>query len=79
MPPMPRRNDVEVIYPSTRRSRSGTHGLNGPLSCILEAGSNPRASGDDVRPVSEGFSELASNPIDATKYRGINRTSMSFY
>ncbi|KAJ5145888.1 uncharacterized protein N7515_000452 [Penicillium bovifimosum] len=79
MPPMPRHNDVEVIYPSTRRSRSSTHGVNGPLSCILEAGSNLPPSGDDVRRVSEGFSELASNPIDETKYRGVNRTSLSFY
>ncbi|KAJ5562519.1 hypothetical protein N7461_001280 [Penicillium sp. DV-2018c] len=78
IPPMPRRNDVEIVYPSTRRSRSST-GVNGPLSCILEAGSNPLASGDDMRPVSEGFSELASNPIDETMYRGVNRTSLSFY
>ena len=83
---VPRRNDVEIIYPSTRRPRSSTHGgASGPLSCILETASNPRVSGDEHRPVSAVsavFSELHSSPsnlIDQSTYRGANRTSMSFY
>ncbi|CAG8221960.1 unnamed protein product [Penicillium salamii] len=81
----PRRNDVEIIYPSTRRSRSNTHAAGGPLSCIYETSSNPRASVDDHRPVSAVsavFSELPSSPsnvIDPSTYRGANRTSMSFH
>ncbi|KAJ5470618.1 hypothetical protein N7530_007975 [Penicillium desertorum] len=76
--PIPRRHDVEVIYPSTRRPRSSTPaGANGPLSCILET-TDPRAV-DDPRPVSVAYSELPSNSIDETKYRGANRTSLSFY
>ncbi|CAG8895669.1 unnamed protein product [Penicillium egyptiacum] len=77
--PIPRRNDIEVIYPSTRRPRSNTPaGASGPLSCILETASDARAV-DDPRPVSAAYSELPSNSIDETKYRGANRTSLSFY
>lgn len=78
-----RRSDVEIIYPSTRRSRSSTH-AGGPLSCIYETASNPRASVDHHRPVSAVsavFSELPSSPsnlIDQSTYRGANRTSMGF-
>ncbi|KAJ5533977.1 hypothetical protein N7527_000231 [Penicillium freii] len=77
--PLPRRSDVEVIYPSTRRSRNSTPAsASGPLSCILET-TDPHASGDDPRPVSAACSELPSNSIDETKYRGANRTSLGFY
>ncbi|CAI7627146.1 unnamed protein product [Penicillium glandicola] len=77
--PIPRRSDVEIIYPSTRRSRSSTHaGGNGPLSCILETTADAHAV-DGLRPVSAACSELPSNSIDQTKYRGANRTSLSFY
>ncbi|CRL26458.1 unnamed protein product [Penicillium camemberti] len=77
--PIPRRNDVEIIYPSTRRSRSITPAsASGPLSCILET-TDPHASGDDHRPVSAACSELPSNSIDEMKYRGANRTSLGFY
>ncbi|KAJ5360197.1 hypothetical protein N7517_009388 [Penicillium concentricum] len=77
--PIPRRNDVEIIYPSTRRSRSSTPGVaNGPLSCILETTSDPHVV-DGPRPLSTACLELPSNCIDQTKYRGANRTSLGFY
>ncbi|KAI2698961.1 hypothetical protein CBS147317_6961 [Penicillium roqueforti] len=77
--PIPRRSDVEIIYPSTRRPRSSLpSGASGPLSCILET-TDPNASGDNHRPVSAAYSELPSNSIDQTKYRGANRTSLGFY
>jgi hypothetical protein len=79
----PRRDDVEFIYPSTRRARSSTHGgPSGPLSCILETASVHRASVDEHCPVSAVFSELPSNPsnlIDQATYRGANRTSLGIY
>ncbi|EKV14136.1 hypothetical protein PDIG_34230 [Penicillium digitatum PHI26] len=76
--PIPRRNDVEVIYPSTRRPRSGTPAsASGPLSCILEA--SDLYTVDDFRPISAAYSELPSNSIDQTKYRGVNRTSLSIH
>lgn len=78
--PIPRRNDVEVIYPSTRRPRSIIpSGASGPLSCILETTADPHAAGDGHRPFSAACSELPSNSIDMTKYRGANRTSLGFY
>ncbi|KAJ5518896.1 hypothetical protein N7453_001318 [Penicillium expansum] len=76
--PIPRRNDVEVIYPSTRRPRSGTPAsASGPLSCIPE--STVQHAGNDPRPVSAIYLELPSNSIDQTRYRGANRTSLGFY
>lgn len=78
MSPVTRRNDVEIIYPSTRRPRSSTHGgLSGPLSCIMESTATPRASIDESKMARA--SEPMSNVIDQTTYRGANRTSMSFY
>lgn len=76
---VPRRNDVEVIYPSTRRPRSSTHGnFSGPLSCIMESASSPRASVDEAHfLVASG--DAPRNVIDQNTYRGANRTSMSFY
>ncbi|KAJ5104706.1 hypothetical protein NUU61_002053 [Penicillium alfredii] len=77
---VPRRNDVEIIYPSTRRSRSSTYGaVGGHLSCILESTSDPRASVDETQRVSAALSEAPSNVIDPTTYRGTNRTSIGFY
>lgn len=74
--PAPRRNDVEIIYPSTRRPRSSTHGgASGPLSCILEA-SDPRTSMDEPHLNSPRTSR---NVLDHNTYRGANRTSMNFY
>ncbi|CAG7926548.1 unnamed protein product [Penicillium olsonii] len=79
-----RRNDVQIIYPSTRRSRSNTHAAGGPLSCIYETSSNPRASIEDHRPVSgvsAVFSELPSSPsnvVDPSTYRA-NRNSLGFH
>lgn len=74
--PAPRRNDVEIIYPSTRRPRSSTHGgASGPLSCILEATPDPRASVDDANL----GSSAQRNVLGSNTYRGANRTSMSFY
>ncbi|KAJ5280252.1 hypothetical protein N7478_005624 [Penicillium angulare] len=76
---VPRRNDVEVIYPSTRRPRSSTNGgLNGPLSCIMESASTPRASVDESK-MKAGTPEPTRNVIDQMTYRGANRTSLSFY
>ncbi|KAJ6002212.1 hypothetical protein N7522_007439 [Penicillium canescens] len=78
-PLAPRRNDVEIIYPSTRRPRSSTHGgANGPLSCIMETVSNPRASADETQAGSASFGG-ESGGIDQTTYRGANRTSINFY
>ncbi|KAJ5620892.1 hypothetical protein N7510_004876, partial [Penicillium lagena] len=70
----PRRNDVEVIYPSTRRPRSTTYGATGgvgPLSCIMESTSTPRASADE--------SQLSASADAMRTYRGANRTSLGFY
>ncbi|KAJ5573831.1 uncharacterized protein N7459_008258 [Penicillium hispanicum] len=79
IPPMPRRHDVEVIYPSTRRARSSTHGgPSGPLSCIMESASTPRASVDETQ-LASAKSEASRNVIDQMTYRGANRTSLSFY
>ncbi|KAJ5794729.1 hypothetical protein N7457_001328 [Penicillium paradoxum] len=78
MPPVPRRNDVHIIYSSTRRPRSSTHSASGPLSCILETTSNPRASLEEARPVSDAFLELPGHSIDDTKYRGVHRTGLAF-
>ncbi|KAJ5164939.1 uncharacterized protein N7500_006769 [Penicillium coprophilum] len=79
LPPIPRRNDVEIIYPSTRRPRSSTPGAaNGPLSCILETTGDAHAV-DGPRSLSTACLELPSNCIDQTKYRGANRTSLSFH
>lgn len=78
---VPRRNDVEIIYPSTRRPRSGTHGngnFSGPLSCIMESASSPRASVDEIH-FTAATGDAPRNVIDQTTYRGTNRTSMSFY
>lgn len=73
-----RRNDVEIIYPSTRRARSSTHGgQSGPLSCILES-TDPRSSVDSRR-VSAAVSDNRRNVIDQSTYRGANRTSIPFY
>ncbi|KAJ6130409.1 hypothetical protein N7512_003189 [Penicillium capsulatum] len=74
---VPRRNDVEVIYPSTRRPRSSTHGnFSGPLSCIMESASSPRASVDGSQ---FAIGDTQRNVLDQNTYRGTNRTSMSFY
>ncbi|KAJ5665277.1 uncharacterized protein N7477_007725 [Penicillium maclennaniae] len=65
-----RRNDVEIIYPSTRRARSSTHGgPSNPLSCILES-TDPRFSVDSHR---------MNAAISQNTYRGANRTSMALY
>lgn len=73
-----RRSDVEIIYPSTRRARSSTHGgQSGPLSCILES-TDPRSSVDSRR-VSAAVSDIRRNVIDQSTYRGANRTSIPFY
>ncbi|KAJ5304277.1 Amino acid/polyamine transporter I [Penicillium atrosanguineum] len=65
-----RRNDVEIIYPSTRRARSSTHGgPSGPLSCIQES-TDPRFSVDSHR---------ISAAVSQSTYRGANRTSMAFH
>ncbi|KAJ5378996.1 hypothetical protein N7509_012115 [Penicillium cosmopolitanum] len=77
--PAPRRNDVEIIYPSTRRPRSNTHGgASGPLSCILEATPHPRASVDEIR-LNGGGTQARRSALDHSTYRGANRTSMGFY
>lgn len=79
---VPRRNDVEIIYPSTRRSRSSTYGGIGsivPLDSILES----RASFDEVPGcVSPDDYSVSTNAgvgvgahiIDGNTYRGTNWT-----
>lgn len=79
VPNLPRRSDVEVIYPSTRRPRSSTHGgSHGPLSCIMESGPIPPLPVDDNK-FNAAASETNRNVIDQTTYRGANRTSLGFY
>ncbi|KAJ5495228.1 hypothetical protein N7539_000344 [Penicillium diatomitis] len=79
VPNLPRRDDVEVIYPSTRRPRSNTHGgLNTPLSCIFEAGSIPPMPMDEIN-LGGATSETRRNMNHQATYRGTNRTSMGFY
>ncbi|EAW14721.1 uncharacterized protein ACLA_001320 [Aspergillus clavatus NRRL 1] len=69
-----RRNDVEILYPSTRRPRSSTCGGIGPaghLDSIRETGT----SVDEARvPNSEKMGR--GNILDRNTYRGANRTSM---
>lgn len=85
---VPRRNDVEIIYPSTRRSRSSTYGGIGsivPLDSILES----RASFDEVprclSPNESGVGTgtgagvgvgvgVGAHIIDGNTYRGTNWT-----
>lgn len=64
-----RRNDADVFYPSTRRSRSSTCGgfySSGHLDCIRETGTSMDEPRGDI------FSEDNS-------YRGTSRTSMHRY
>ncbi|KAE8349636.1 hypothetical protein BDV28DRAFT_163446 [Aspergillus coremiiformis] len=68
MSSQPRRNDIEIHYPSTRRPRSttcGGLGSTGALDCIRESG----ASVDETRGIVP----------DGNTYRGANRTSMAGY
>lgn len=80
--PALRRDDVEVIYPSTRRARSSTYGgLNGPLSCIMESTDRALMGGESrFSGVSAGVdASVQRNVIDQSTYRGADRTSMIFY
>ena len=76
---VPRRSDVEIIYPSTRRSRSSTYGGIGtaaPLDSIKES----RASFDEVPGHGNTGSDentRTSSIIDGTTYRGTNWTMSS--
>ena len=76
---VPRRSDVEIIYPSTRRSRSSTYGGIGtaaPLDSIKES----RASFDEVPGHGNTGSDentRTSHIIDGNTYRGTTWTSMS--
>ncbi|KAJ5894580.1 hypothetical protein N7495_006271, partial [Penicillium taxi] len=77
-PPVPRRNDVELVYPSTRRPRSNTHGgKSSTLSCIFETTPVPPLPVNGSLDMSN--SEAQRNVIDQSMYRGANRTSKSFY
>lgn len=72
---VPRRNDVEIIYPSTRRSRSSTYGGISsivPLDSIMES----RASFDEVPGHVNADENGASHIIDENTYRGTSWTSM---
>lgn len=76
---VPRRHDVEIIYPSTRRKRSSTYGGIGsvtPLDSIKES----RASFDEVPVSSPGANENTGaghgHIINENTYRGTNWTSM---
>ncbi|PWY79582.1 hypothetical protein BO70DRAFT_353312 [Aspergillus heteromorphus CBS 117.55] len=71
MASLARRNDVEIVYSSTRRPRSNTCGgigsaISSPLDCIRETGT----SVDETR---------ANVFSDANTYRGTNRTSSGHY
>ncbi|PYH98395.1 hypothetical protein BO71DRAFT_438167 [Aspergillus ellipticus CBS 707.79] len=71
MASLARRNDVEIVYSSTRRPRSNTCGgigysMSSPLDCIRETGT----SVDETR---------ASVFADANTYRGATRTSSGQY
>jgi hypothetical protein len=72
-----RRNDVEIIYPSTRRPRSSTCGGiaslgHGPLDSIRETGS----SVDEARTAVTLDGQGRHTILDGNTYRGANRTSM---
>lgn len=78
---MPRRNDVEIIYPSTRRSRSSTYGGTGivPLDSILESRASfdevPGCMSPDERGASIGVGVgVGAHIIDGNTYRGTNWT-----
>ncbi|GFF40524.1 hypothetical protein IFM58399_05954 [Aspergillus lentulus] len=77
MGPAWRRNDVEIIYPSTRRPRSSTCGGlaslgHGPLDSIRETGS----SVDEARAAVTLDDQGRRTILDGNTYRGANRTSM---
>jgi hypothetical protein len=77
MGPAWRRNDVEVIYPSTRRPRSSTCGGiaslgHGTLDSIRETGS----SVDEARTAVTFDDQGRRTVLDRNTYRGANRTSM---
>ncbi|GIK00637.1 hypothetical protein Aspvir_004664 [Aspergillus viridinutans] len=77
MGPAWRRNDVEIIYPSTRRPRSSTCGgiaslSHGPLDSIRETGS----SVDEARAAVTLDGQGRRTILDGNTYRGANRTSM---
>ncbi|PKX96672.1 uncharacterized protein P174DRAFT_509854 [Aspergillus novofumigatus IBT 16806] len=77
MGPAWRRNDVEIIYPSTRRPRSSTCGGiaslgHGPLDSIRETGS----SVDEARATATLDDQGRRTILDGNTYRGANRTSM---
>ncbi|KAF7173735.1 hypothetical protein CNMCM5623_005993 [Aspergillus felis] len=77
MGPAWRRNDVEIIYPSTRRPRSSTCGGiaslgHGPLDSIRETGS----SVDEARAAVTIDNQGRRTILDRNTYRGANRTSM---
>ncbi|BCR90924.1 uncharacterized protein ACHE_60810A [Aspergillus chevalieri] len=79
---VPRRNDVEIIYPSTRRSRSSTYGGISsivPLDSIMESRASfdevPGCVGADDNGASAGVG-VGAHIIDENTYRGTNWTSM---
>ncbi|KAL1970857.1 hypothetical protein VTN77DRAFT_2691 [Rasamsonia byssochlamydoides] len=70
LPPIPRSDDVAIVYPSTRRPRSSTYG---GISSVAEIGPNRKAS---LNLGPGGISLEEDHDIDTNTYRGAERTSM---
>lgn len=77
LPPIPRSDDVEIVYPSTRRPRSSTYGGFG----IIRDGLGGMKSGarSSINLSSGVPSTEEGSGIDSKTYRGAQRTSMHGY
>ncbi|KAJ9204234.1 hypothetical protein DTO164E3_1996 [Paecilomyces variotii] len=75
LPPIPRSDDVEIVYPSTRRPRSSTYGGIGlPKDGLGSMKAGARSSINLSTP--GAFSTGEAGGIDSRTYRGAQRTSM---
>lgn len=74
LPPIPHSDDVEIVYPSTRRSRSSTYGgLGGAMDGLGMMRAGTRSSVN----LSSGVVFMGEeNQIDPNTYRGAQRTSI---
>ncbi|KAL2004182.1 hypothetical protein VTN02DRAFT_5831 [Thermoascus thermophilus] len=74
LPPIPHSDDVEIVYPSTRRSRSSTYGGLGVATDglgMMRAGTRSSVN------LSSGVVFMGGeNHIDPNTYRGTQRTSI---
>ncbi|KAL1879031.1 hypothetical protein Plec18167_004327 [Paecilomyces lecythidis] len=73
LPPIPRSDDVEVVYPSTRRPRSSTYGGSGLSKDGL--GSIKAGARSSINLSSGVSSTEEGGGIDSKTYRGAQRTS----